>query len=112
MSAGQDPVESLEQTPLLDTIVKMHEGTKEASGLDAETYMLVRIAALIATDAAPVSYLVNLGEAEELGIDPDKIAGTLVAIAPVVGSARIASAGTKMMRAGLLGEALAGDDDF
>jgi 4-carboxymuconolactone decarboxylase len=107
MSSDPISVEGLEDMPILDTIVKMHEGTAERSGLDEETYMLVRIAALVATDAAPVSYLVNLGAADELGVDLDKVTGTLVAVAPVVGSARIASAASKMIRAGLLDAALA-----
>jgi hypothetical protein len=65
------------------------------------------MAALVATDAAPVSYLVNLGLAGELGIDLDQIVGTMVAVAPVVGTARIASAASKMVRAGILGSELA-----
>jgi alkylhydroperoxidase/carboxymuconolactone decarboxylase family protein YurZ len=107
MSAEPISTEGLDDTPVLDTIVRMHEGTHERSGLDEETYMLVRLAALVATDAAPVSYLVNLGAAGELGVEVDKVTGTLVAVAPVVGSARIASAASKMIRAGLLGTALA-----
>jgi len=106
MSSDPISVEGLEDTPVLDTIMRMHEGTHERSGLDEETYMLVRIAALVATDAAPVSYLVNLGAADQLGVDIDKVTGTLVAVAPVVGSARIASAASKMVRAGLLGAGL------
>ena len=106
MSTKPISMEGLESTPLLETIVRMHEGTTERSGLDEETYTLVRIAALVAMDAAPVSYLVNLGSADELGIDLDKVTGTLVAVAPVVGSARVASAASKMIRAGLLGAAL------
>jgi 4-carboxymuconolactone decarboxylase len=106
MSSDPISVEGLEDTPVLDTIVRMHEGTYERSGLDEETYMLVRIAALVAADAAPLSYLVNLGAADELNVDADKITGTLVAVAPVVGSARIASAASNMIRAGLLGVGL------
>ena len=49
--------------PVLETLVKMNEGTAEAAGLDAETYMLVRIAALASTGAPPASYLMNLGVA-------------------------------------------------
>jgi alkylhydroperoxidase/carboxymuconolactone decarboxylase family protein YurZ len=52
----------------------------------------VRIAALVAMDAAPASYLLNIGAAKELGVPPEKIRDTLAAIAPVVGSARVVSA--------------------
>lgn len=91
---------------VLETVAQMTVGTQERSGLDPETYMLVRIAALVALDAAPVSYLVNLGLAADLEMDLDQVLGTMVAIAPVVGSARIASAASKMARAGILGAEL------
>jgi len=96
-------------TPVLDTLVQMNEGTAERSGLDAETYMLVRIAALAATGAPPVSYLANLGAASDLGVDLDQIQGALVAIAPVVGGARVTAAATAMTRA--LGIAIAIADE-
>jgi 4-carboxymuconolactone decarboxylase len=54
--------------------------------------MLVRIAALAAVDAPPVSYLLNLDAASEVGIDPERVRGVLAAIAPIVGTARVASA--------------------
>jgi len=73
--------------------------TYKRSGLDEETYALVRLASLVAMDAAPISYLVNLGAADELGVPMEKIQGTLVAIAPVVGSARTVSAASKIARA-------------
>ena len=92
---------------VLETLTQMSVGTLERSGLDDETYMLVRMAALVATDAAPVSYLLNLGLAGEAGVDLDQIVGTMVAVAPVVGTARIASAASKMVRAGILGAELA-----
>ena len=61
--------------------------------------MLVRIAALVAVDAPPASYLLNLGAASELGIDAEQVRGVLAAIAPIVGTARVASAtGTSCAR--------------
>jgi 4-carboxymuconolactone decarboxylase len=78
--------------PVFETIVQMTLDTFERSGLDAESYMLVRIAALVAMDAAPASYLLNISTADEAGVPLEKIQGTLVAVAPVVGSARVVSA--------------------
>lgn len=78
--------------PVFETIVQMTLDTFERSGLDPETYLLVRIAALVAIDAAPASYLLNIGTAEEIGVPLERIQGTLVALAPVVGSARVVSA--------------------
>jgi 4-carboxymuconolactone decarboxylase len=85
--------------PVLETLVKMNEGNPEASGLDAETYMLVRIAALASAGAPPGSYLLNLGVASELGVTAEQVQGVLIAIAPVIGSARVASAGGAIARA-------------
>ena len=90
--------------PVLETLVKMNEGTPEASGLDAETYMLVRIAALASVGAPPASYLLNLGAASELGVTDEQVQGVLIAIAPVIGSARVASAGSAI--AGAMGLAM------
>lgn len=91
---------------VLETLTHMTEGTLERSGLDEKTFMLVRIAALVASDAAPVSYLANLGVAAEAGITLDQVVGTMVAVAPVVGTARITSAASNMTRGGVLGERL------
>ena len=85
--------------PVLETLVQMTIDTLERSGLDPETYALVRIAALVAMDAAPESYLLNIGVAKDIGVPLAKVQGTLVAVAPVVGSARVVSAASKMVRA-------------
>ncbi|MEU2900577.1 carboxymuconolactone decarboxylase family protein [Streptomyces sp. NPDC001273] len=78
--------------PVFETLIQMNLDTFERSGLDQETYLLARIAALVAMDASAPSYLLNIGTAAELGVPLEKIQGTLVAIAPVVGSARVVSA--------------------
>jgi len=45
----------------------------------------------------------NLGVSGEIGISPERIVGTLIAIAPVIGTARIVSAAGSIVRAlGLL----------
>ena len=85
--------------PVLDTLVEMNEGIPERSGLDAETFMLVRIAALASSDAPPASYLLNLEAASEIGLTVEQVQGVLIAIAPVVGSARVASAGSAIAEA-------------
>jgi 4-carboxymuconolactone decarboxylase len=84
---------------VLDTLVRMTEGSLEASGLDPETFMLVRIAALTTLDAAPASWLVNLKVSGAAGITPERVVGTLIAIAPVIGTARIVSAAGSIIRA-------------
>jgi alkylhydroperoxidase/carboxymuconolactone decarboxylase family protein YurZ len=85
--------------PVLEQLAAMTLDTLENSGLDESTYHLVRLAALVASDAAPVSYLVNMGPAADAGVTLEQTQGVLVAIAPIVGSARIASAAGKLLRA-------------
>jgi 4-carboxymuconolactone decarboxylase len=84
--------EQTTETPILDLLESMTADSAEASSLDPETFMLVRIAALAAVDAPAASYLLNLGAAAEFEIDPERIRGVLTAIAPIVGTARVASA--------------------
>ena len=79
-------------TPVLDLLSTMTEASVKASSLDSRTLMLVRIAALVAVDAPPASYAMNLGAASELDIDVDEVRGVLAAVAPIVGTARVASA--------------------
>ncbi len=87
------------ESQLLDLLMKMTGESIEASSLDDEALMLVRIAALVAVDAPPASYLLNLGAADKVGVDEEQIVGVLAAIAPIVGTARVASAAGKMVRA-------------
>ena len=51
-------------TPVRDLLEVMTAASIEASGLDARSLMLVRIAALVAVDAPPASYLLNLMAAD------------------------------------------------
>ena len=83
---------STSDTPVLDLLASMTAESVEASTLDPETLVLVRVAALVAVDAPPFSYLMNLGAASQVGIDADQIRGVLAAVAPIVGTARVASA--------------------
>jgi alkylhydroperoxidase/carboxymuconolactone decarboxylase family protein YurZ len=84
--------DNLNDAPVLDLLARMTADSLAASSLDTETLILVRIAALVAVDAAPVSYALNLEAAAAGGLDIDSIRGVLTAIAPIVGTARIAAA--------------------
>lgn len=87
------------ETPVLDLLTSMTTESVEASSLDPTTLMLVRIAALVAVDAPPVSYLANLGAAADLDIDADRLGSVLAAIAPIVGTARVAAATSHILAA-------------
>lgn len=92
-------------TPVLDLVTEMTTASIERSKLDPSTLMLVRIAALVAVDAPPVSYLTNIGIGGDVGIEAEDVQEVLIAVAPIVGTARVASATGKMVRA--LGLAIA-----
>ena len=94
-----------DETPVLDLLGAMTMDSLERSNLEPEQLMIARIAALVAVDAPPVSYLTNIAAAGEAGVVADTIQDILVAIAPIVGTARVASAAGKIVRA--LGLAIA-----
>ncbi len=89
----------MSDTPVLDLLASMTADSLEASSLEPETLMLVRIAALVAVDAAPISYVANLEVVSDLEIDADQVRGVLAAVAPIVGTARIVSALSKIAEA-------------
>ena len=91
--------EATSEAPVLDLLASMTADSVAASSLDVQTLALVRIAALAAVDAPPVSYLLNLAAASEVGIDPEQVRGVLAAIAPIVGTPRVASATGKIVDA-------------
>ena len=80
------------ETPLLDLLGRMTLDSLETSSLEPDELMLVRIAALVAVDAPPASYLMNAEAATEVGIDAERVRGILAAVAPILGTARVASA--------------------
>ena len=88
-----------DETPLLDLLARMTADSLEVSSLDPQTLMLVRIAALAAVDAPPISYLLNLEAASELDVNAEQVRGVLAAIAPIVGTARVAAATGKIVKA-------------
>ena len=88
------------ESRVLDTIAAMNLASLEqVTGLDPQTVVLVRFAALVALDAAPLSYLTHLAVGQEAGINGEQVEDVLLALAPLVGSARVVSAGSKIGRA-------------
>ena len=94
--------------PVLDVLAAMTAASIERSNLDPETLMLVRLAALVAVDAPPLSYVLNLRAAGELGVSAERVRDVLAAIAPVVGAPRIVAAAGKIARG--VGIAIAVDE--
>ncbi len=79
-------------TPVSDTLLVMTATSLENSDLSPRELMIARIAALVAVDASAASYALNTVPATESGITLDDVEDILVAVAPVVGTARIVSA--------------------
>jgi alkylhydroperoxidase/carboxymuconolactone decarboxylase family protein YurZ len=92
-------------TPVLDVLAIMTEAAVERSTLDPAAQILLRFAALVAIDAAPASYLFHFGAGADQGLTLQDAQQVLVTLAPLVGTARIVSASTKIAKA--LGFALA-----
>jgi alkylhydroperoxidase/carboxymuconolactone decarboxylase family protein YurZ len=92
-------------TPVLDTLADINLASIEHTNLAPRELMLARIAALVAVDAPPASYLANLGPASDAGVTEEDVADILIAVAPLVGTAKVVAAGGNLMRA--LGFAIA-----
>ena len=86
-------------TPVLALLAQMTEDSLEATSLDDQSVMLVRLAALVAVDAPAASYLLNMGAAGASGIDTEQVQGLLAAIAPIVGTPRVVAAAGNMVKA-------------
>jgi hypothetical protein len=95
-------------TPVLDTIADITAASIEHSSISPRDFMLARLAALIAMDPPPASYLANAPALEEAGLTSADIQGIMIAVAPVVGTPRVVSAAGQILRA--LGFAIAVDD--
>ena len=72
------------------------EAIARESHLDEKTRALVRVAALVAVDAAPPSYLEAVTAAARAGATGEEIVGCLIAVLPAVGVARVVSAAPKV----------------
>jgi 4-carboxymuconolactone decarboxylase len=83
-------------TEVIDGLLKARIDNLDASGLDPRTYSLVNIAALIAADAAPSSYVFQIGLALESGVSPEEILGLLIALNPTIGNVRIVAAAAQI----------------
>jgi len=76
---------------VITSLLEMQLENIAASGLDPRTHALVRLAALVTLDAAPASFVWQVGVALESGVKPEEMTGVLIALAPTVGFARIVS---------------------
>ena len=88
-----------EEDLVSDTLAQITAASLERSTLEPRELMLARIAALVAVDAPPASYLLNAGTAMDVGITLEDVQGILVAVAPIVGTPRVVGATGNLGRA-------------
>ncbi|MEU9399476.1 carboxymuconolactone decarboxylase family protein [Streptomyces sp. SID4985] len=85
--------------PVIDTIAAMTLDSLERCHMDDNTLILSRIAALVAMDAPAVSYLAHIDPALKADFTAEQLQDLLIAIAPIVGTARVMSAASHIAKA-------------
>jgi alkylhydroperoxidase/carboxymuconolactone decarboxylase family protein YurZ len=80
----------------MESELRLGLDTVQVSQLDPKTHALVRLGAALAIDAAPSSYQSAVEPALAAGASIDQIVGTLIAVAPTVGMARVVSAAPEL----------------
>ena len=91
--------DSSSPAPVLDTLAAMTAESLARCGLDENSLLAVRIAALVAVDAPAASYLMHVGAAVDAGVTIEQIQDILIAVAPIVGTPRTVSAAAKITEA-------------
>jgi 4-carboxymuconolactone decarboxylase len=79
------------------------------SDLDQRTLALIKLAAMIAVDAPPVSFAWQVENAIDLGATPEQILDVLRAVASQVGAPKVVAAAPEIMLG--LGLPLPGDPE-
>lgn len=84
---------------VLEQALAFRDSELASTSLDPRTFALVKIAALIALDAPPASYLWQVANALDAGATPQDMLGVLRAIWPQVGGPRVMAAAPELMLA-------------
>ncbi len=77
---------------LLSEHLHLEAGGDPGCGVDAKTCALLRLAALISIGASPPSYSMAVTDALLTDATPEEIVAVLLAVAPVIGVARVVAA--------------------
>ena len=93
------------EAPVLATLAEMNVASISRVELDPAVLIVVRLAARSASDAPAASYLMHIGPALDNGVTLDDLQDVLVAVAPIVGTARVLTAAGNIAEA--LGVAIA-----
>lgn len=93
--------ESGSSSALVRTVREMTDSSLRNTDLSDHDVLIARLAVLVAIDAPQVSYLINLASGVgDTKLGPEEVESLLVAVAPLVGTAKVVSA------AGLISDAL------
>jgi hypothetical protein len=85
--------------PVLNTLAEITAVSVARGTLDVREQMFAQLAALVAVDAPTASYVLNYGPSAEVRLTAEDARGLLVAVAPIVGTARVVSAAAKITAA-------------
>jgi alkylhydroperoxidase/carboxymuconolactone decarboxylase family protein YurZ len=98
MAAYKETLRSLalNDEHFVESVLGIGRDTVAVSQLDQKTHALVRLGAALAIDAAPSSYQATVDVALAAGADIDEVVGTLIAVAPTIGLARVVSAAPEL----------------
>jgi hypothetical protein len=102
---------ALGDAPVLETVLEMTAASIEHAELDPASQVLVRPAAPAVVDAPVASYLMHVGPAAESGLTLNTVQDVLVAVAPVIGSARTVAETAKIVEARGFAIALTDEDE-
>jgi 4-carboxymuconolactone decarboxylase len=83
---------ALGEMGFVDSTLHMGGCAPESSSLGPKTHALVKLGALVGTEGALSCYQDVVGSALAAGATPDEVVDVLVAVAPMVGLARVVAA--------------------
>jgi 4-carboxymuconolactone decarboxylase len=76
----------------IEALLRADRDSPALAGIDPKSHALVRMGALIAVNAGPASFMNTVEAALRSGASHEQIVGTLIAVLPLVGVARVVSA--------------------
>ena len=83
---------ALQDEQCIQSLLGIPLSDHKTAGLDPRAHALIRLAALIALGASCVSYGWAVDAALGAGATADEIVGTLIAVAPITGVAKVVAA--------------------
>ncbi len=89
----------MSENPLLDTVIGINAVSLANLDNSLEAVLLVRLAALVAVDAPPASYLATLRAAEGTLLTLEDARSVLIAVAPIVGTPAVIKAARNLAEA-------------